>query len=46
MVAGVSVNPADLVQENAAVLNGGAAYILAPFATFARDTLGVTKSPR
>ena len=41
VVAGVSVNPTDLVQENAAVLNGGAAYILAPFATFARDTLGV-----
>jgi branched-chain amino acid transport system substrate-binding protein len=41
VVAGVSVNPTDLVQPNAAVLNGGAAYILAPFATFARDTLGV-----
>lgn len=41
VVAGVSVNPSDLVQPNAAVLNGGAAYILAPFATFARDTLGV-----
>jgi branched-chain amino acid transport system substrate-binding protein len=44
VVAGVSVNPTDLVQENAAVLNGGAAYILAPFATFARDTLGVTSA--
>jgi branched-chain amino acid transport system substrate-binding protein len=44
VVAGVSVNPTDLVQPNAAVLNGGAAYILAPFATFARDTLGVTSA--
>lgn len=44
VVQGVSVNPTDLVQPNAAVLNGGAAYILAPFATFARDTLGVTSA--
>lgn len=41
VVHGVSVSPVDLVQENAAVLNGGAMYILAPFATFAQDVLGV-----
>jgi branched-chain amino acid transport system substrate-binding protein len=44
VVAGVSVNPADTVQDNAAVLYGGAMYILAPYATFARDTLGVTSA--
>ena len=41
VVAGVSVSPADTVQKTAAVLFGGAKYILAPYATFARDTLGV-----
>jgi branched-chain amino acid transport system substrate-binding protein len=41
VVAGVSVNPADTVQDNAAVLYGGAMYILAPYATFAVDVLGV-----
>ena len=41
VVAGVSVSPADTVQETAAVLYGGAKYILAPYATFARDTLKV-----
>ena len=41
VVAGVSVSPADTVQDTAAVLYGGAKYILAPYATFARDTLGV-----
>ena len=41
VVAGVSVSPADTVQNTAAVLFGGAKYILAPYATFARDTLGV-----
>jgi branched-chain amino acid transport system substrate-binding protein len=44
VVAGVSVNPADTVQDTAAVLYGGAMYILAPYATFARDTLGVTSA--
>ena len=37
----MSVSPADTVQDTAAVLFGGAKYILAPYATFARDTLGV-----
>jgi len=41
VVAGVSVSAADTVQANAAVLFGGAKYILAPYATFARDTLHV-----
>ena len=41
VVAGVSVNPTDTVQENAAVLYGGAAYVLAPLATFAQEALGV-----
>jgi branched-chain amino acid transport system substrate-binding protein len=38
---GVSVSAADTVQKSAAVLYGGAKYILAPYATFARDTLKV-----
>jgi len=41
VISGVSVNPVDTRQPNAAVLNGGAMYILAPFATFAKDVLGV-----
>ena len=41
VVSGVSVSPADTVQKTAAVLYGGAKYILAPYATFARDTLKV-----
>ena len=41
VVAGVSVSAADTVQATAAVLFGGAKYILAPYATFARDTLHV-----
>jgi branched-chain amino acid transport system substrate-binding protein len=40
VIHGVSVSATDTVQENAAVLFGGAKYILAPYATFARDTLG------
>ena len=40
----MSVSPADTQQETAAVLYGGAQYILAPYATFARDTLGVTSA--
>jgi branched-chain amino acid transport system substrate-binding protein len=43
VIHGVSVSTADTVQDTAAVLYGGAKYILAPYATFARDTLG-TKS--
>ena len=39
VVSGVSVSPADTVQATAAILFGGAKYILAPYATFARDTL-------
>jgi len=39
VVSGVSVNAVDTVTPSAAVLYGGAAYILAPYATFARDTL-------
>ena len=41
VVHGVSVNPVDTTQPNAAVLNGGVVYILAPFATFASEVLGV-----
>ena len=44
VIHGVSVSPADTVQETAAVLYGGAKYILAPYATFARDKLGVTSA--
>jgi branched-chain amino acid transport system substrate-binding protein len=44
VIAGVSVNPADTTQPNAAVLYGGAMYILAPYATFAQDVLGTTSS--
>jgi branched-chain amino acid transport system substrate-binding protein len=40
VVSGVSVNAVDTATPNAAVLFGGAQYILAPYATFARDTLG------
>ena len=39
VVSGVSVNAVDTVQKSAAVLYGGAQYILAPYGTFARDTL-------
>ena len=44
VIHGVSVSTADTVQDTAAVLYGGAKYILAPYATFARDTLGTTSS--
>ncbi len=44
VIGGVSVNPADTQQDNAAVLYGGAQYILAPYATFAEDVLGVTSA--
>jgi branched-chain amino acid transport system substrate-binding protein len=44
VIHGVSVSPADTVQETAAVLYGGAKYILAPYATFARDVLGTTSA--
>lgn len=43
VVVGVSVNPVDSTQPTAAILFGDAQYILAPYATFARDVLG-TKS--
>ena len=39
VVGGVSVNAVDINQPSAGVLYGGAQYILAPYATFARDTL-------
>jgi branched-chain amino acid transport system substrate-binding protein len=41
VISGVSVNAVDLVKPNAAILYGGAQYILAPYATFARDVLKV-----
>jgi branched-chain amino acid transport system substrate-binding protein len=41
VISGVSVNPTDTVQENAAVLYGGAAYVLAPFGTYAAEVLDV-----
>ena len=41
VISGVSPNPVDSVQPNAAILYGDAAYILAPYATFARDVLHV-----
>jgi branched-chain amino acid transport system substrate-binding protein len=44
VIHGVSVNPADTQQETAAVLYGGAQYILAPYATFAQDQLDVTSA--
>jgi branched-chain amino acid transport system substrate-binding protein len=44
VIHGVSVSPADTVQDTAAVLFGGAKYILAPYATFARDVLGTTSA--
>ena len=40
----MSVNPVDTAQETAAILYGGAQYILAPYATFAEDKLGVTSA--
>ena len=40
VIHGVSVSPADTVQETAAVLYGGAKYILAPYATFATRHAG------
>jgi branched-chain amino acid transport system substrate-binding protein len=43
VIVGVSVNPVDSAQETTAILFGDAQYILAPYATFARDVLG-TKS--
>ncbi len=39
VIVGVSVNPVDVVRPNAAVLYGDSRYILAPYATFARDVL-------
>jgi branched-chain amino acid transport system substrate-binding protein len=39
VVGGVSVNAVDTNQKNAAVLYGGAQYILAPYGTYARDVL-------
>src|SRR6185295_372186 len=44
VISGVSVNAVDTVQPSAAVLYGGAQYILAPYATFARDTLNATSA--
>ena len=41
VVVGVSVNAFDTTAENTAILFGDSQYILAPYATFARDTLGV-----
>jgi branched-chain amino acid transport system substrate-binding protein len=41
VIVGVAVNPVDTVQPNAAILYGDSRYILAPYATFARDVLKV-----
>lgn len=41
VIVGVSVNPVDVVQPNAAVLYGDSRYILAPYATFAKNVLHV-----
>ena len=39
VIVGVAVNPVDSVQPNATILYGDARFILAPYATFARDVL-------
>jgi branched-chain amino acid transport system substrate-binding protein len=39
VIVGVSVNPVDTTQPTAAILYGDAQYILAPYATFAKDVL-------
>jgi branched-chain amino acid transport system substrate-binding protein len=39
VIIGVSINPVERVQKNAGIFGGDAAYILAPYATFARDVL-------
>ncbi len=39
VIVGVAVNPVDSVQPNATILFGDARFILAPYATFARDVL-------
>ena len=39
VIVGVAVNPVDSVQPNATILYGDARFILAPYATFARDEL-------
>ncbi len=44
VVVGVSVNAFDTRSPNTAILFGDSQYILAPYATFARDTLGVTSA--
>jgi branched-chain amino acid transport system substrate-binding protein len=41
VIVGVSVNPVDTVKPNTAILYGDAAYILAPYATFAKNVLKV-----
>jgi branched-chain amino acid transport system substrate-binding protein len=41
VVVGVSVNPVDTVKPNTAILYGDSAYILAPYATFAKNVLKV-----
>jgi branched-chain amino acid transport system substrate-binding protein len=39
VISGVSPNPVDAVQPNAAILYGDARFILAPYATFAKNVL-------
>lgn len=39
VIVGVSVNPVDTKQPNAAILYGDAQYILSPYATFAKEVL-------
>jgi branched-chain amino acid transport system substrate-binding protein len=41
VISGVSPNPVDAVQPNAAILYGDARFILAPYATFAKNVLHV-----
>jgi branched-chain amino acid transport system substrate-binding protein len=41
VIVGVSVNPVDTAKPNTAILYGDAAYILAPYATFAKNVLKV-----
>jgi branched-chain amino acid transport system substrate-binding protein len=41
VIGGVSPNPVDAAQPNAAILYGDARFILAPFATFAKNVLHV-----
>jgi branched-chain amino acid transport system substrate-binding protein len=41
VIIGVSINPVERTQPNAGIFGGDAAYILAPYATFAKNVLHV-----